>query len=125
MPCGCGGTTLRAMKKKSPNRKPAVGLIDEVPKLPSLTRERAAEAAERSAVLRRAMEPVLQQLVTAEQRRALEQARAEDFAKAQEGSRQRLRKLRAAQAEVVAKRPSVLERIQMATRPSTGKRRAR
>ncbi len=113
------------MTKKSPSRKPPIAPADDLTKLESLARERAAEAAERSAVLRRAIEPVLRELVSAEQRRVLEQARAEDFAAASEASRRRLKKLRARQAEVLAKRPSVLERIQMATRRSARKGRAR
>jgi hypothetical protein len=93
--------------------------IGDRPELPSLASERTAEAHDRAAALRRAIKPVLHSLVTTEQRRVLEQARDEDFAKAREASRHRLEKLRAAQAELRAKRPTTLERIWLAAR-STG-----
>lgn len=93
--------------------------IGDRPELPSLAGERTAEAHDRAAALRRVIEPVSQSLLTVEQRRVLEQARAEDFAKARQASRQRLEKLRAAQAELRAKRLSTLERIWLAAR-STG-----
>jgi hypothetical protein len=90
--------------------------IGDRPELPSLTGERTAEAHDRAAAMRRASEPVVQSLLSADQRRVLEQARSEDFAKAREASRQRLEKLRAAHAELRAKRPTTLERIWLAAR---------